>query len=69
MVKEMTYDVEETEIELGPYGEVYQEVLMHHRLPKTLIPVMYQGIQLYFNYLKEENEITTYIKTPQSISK
>ena len=36
---------------------------MHHRLPKaTLIPVMYQGIQLYFNYLKEENEMTTYIK-------
>lgn len=36
---------------------------MHHRLPKTtLIPVMYQGIQLFFSYLNEENEITTYIK-------
>ena len=70
MVKEMTYEVEETEIELGPYGEVYQEVLMHHRLPKTtLIPVMYQGIQLFFSYLNEENEITTYIKTPPSIPK
>lgn len=69
MVKEMTYDVEETEIELGPYGEVYQEVLMHHRLPKTtLIPVMYQGIQLFFSYLIEENEITTYIKKHLNLS-
>lgn len=63
MVKEITYDVEETEIVLGDYLEIYQDVFMHHRLPEaTLIPVMYQGIQLYFNYLKEENEMTTYIK-------
>jgi AraC-like DNA-binding protein len=63
MVKETTYDVEETELELGGYLEVYQEVFMHHRFPKaTLLPVMYQGIQLYFNYLQEENDITTYIK-------
>lgn len=69
MVKEMTYDVEETEIELGPYGGVYHEVLMHHRLPKTtLIPVMYQGIQLFFSYLNEENEITTYIKKHLNLS-
>ncbi|WDV08311.1 helix-turn-helix domain-containing protein [Lysinibacillus irui] len=63
MVKEMTYDVEETEIVLGDYMEIYEQVLIQHRLPKaTVLPVMYQGVQLYFNYLKEENEITTYIK-------
>ncbi len=63
MVKEVTYDVEETEIVLGDYMEIYEQVLMQHRPPKaTLLPVMYQGIQLYFNYLKEENEITMYIK-------
>jgi len=63
MVKETTYDVDEIEIVLGDYLEVYEEVFMHHRLPKaTLLPVMYQGIQLYFDYLKEENDISKYIK-------
>ncbi|SDX06149.1 helix-turn-helix transcriptional regulator [Paenibacillus sp. CF384] len=63
MVKEATYEVEETEIQLGGYGEIYQQVLMQHRLPDAkLMPVMYQGILLYLEYLKEDNEITAFIK-------
>ncbi|WP_249659877.1 helix-turn-helix domain-containing protein [Lysinibacillus fusiformis] len=63
MVQEATYDVDEIEIVLGVYLKVYQDVLIRHRIPEaTLLPVMYQGIQLYFDYLKEENDISTYIK-------
>ncbi|MGE8206479.1 helix-turn-helix transcriptional regulator [Heyndrickxia sp. NPDC080065] len=63
MVKETTYDVEEIEIQLDRYKEIYEQVLIQHRIPNVqLIPVMYQGINLYFDYLKEDNEITAYIK-------
>lgn len=63
MVKEMTYEVEETDILLEGYKEIYQQVLIHHRLPEAnLMPVMYQGISLYLEYLKEDNEITAFIK-------
>ncbi|NIK67295.1 AraC family transcriptional regulator [Paenibacillus sp. BK720] len=62
-VKEMTYEVEETEIRLEGYQEIYQQVLIHHRLPEAhLMPVMYQGIRLYLEYIKEDNEITAFIK-------
>ncbi|WP_208918428.1 helix-turn-helix domain-containing protein [Paenibacillus uliginis] len=63
MVKETTYDVEETEIRLEGYKEIYEQVLIQHRIPNVqLMPVMYQGIKLYLDYLKEDNEITAYIK-------
>ncbi|MGG1663610.1 helix-turn-helix transcriptional regulator [Brevibacillus sp. NRS-1366] len=63
MVKEMTYEVEEIEVLPEGYKEIYQQVLIHHRIPKTqLMPVMFQGIRLYLEYVKEDNEITTYIK-------
>lgn len=62
-VEEMTYEVEETEIWIEGYHDIYQQVLIHHRLPEAkLMPVMYQGIRLYLEYLKEENDITTFIK-------
>ncbi|NOU67508.1 helix-turn-helix domain-containing protein [Paenibacillus sp. LMG 31461] len=63
MVKELTYDVEETDILLGGYKEIYEQVLIHHRLPEAnLMPVMYQGISLYLEYLKDDNEITAFIR-------
>ncbi len=63
MVNELTYDVEETEIKLGGYQEIYQQVLIQHRLPEAnLLPAMYQGIRLYLEYIKEENEITAFMK-------
>lgn len=30
------------------------------------MPVMYQGIKLYLEYLKEDNEITSYKKNMQA---
>ncbi|MFC4808088.1 helix-turn-helix transcriptional regulator [Paenibacillus sp. GCM10023250] len=63
MVKESTYDVEETEIRLEGYSDIYRQVLLHHRFPETpLMPVMYQGIRLFLEYVKEDNEITAFIK-------
>lgn len=63
MVNEMTYEVEETEVIPLGYKEIYQQVLIHRRLPKAqVMPVMFQGIRLYLEYLKENNEITTFIK-------
>ncbi|MBO7744396.1 helix-turn-helix transcriptional regulator [Paenibacillus sp. MWE-103] len=63
MVNEMTYEVEETEIRLEGYQDLYEQVLIHHRMPEVkVMPVMYQGIRLYLDYLKEDNEITTFIK-------
>ncbi|MCJ8013463.1 AraC family transcriptional regulator [Paenibacillus sp. KQZ6P-2] len=69
MVKETTYDVEETEILLGGYKEIYEQVLIYHRLPEVkLMPVMYQGIRLYLEYLKEDNKITDYIRKHLGLS-
>lgn len=63
MVKETTYDVEEIEVQIDGYKKIYEQVLIHHCIPDVqLIPVMYQGINLYLDYLKEVNEITAYIK-------
>jgi len=61
-VREQTYDVKETEITLGNYYDIYQAVLLEHRMPDVeLIPVMYQGINLYLELLQIDNEITKYI--------
>ncbi|WP_100486302.1 helix-turn-helix transcriptional regulator [Sporolactobacillus pectinivorans] len=63
MVKETTYEVEETEIVPQGYKEIYLQVLIHHCFPEIpLMPVMYQGIKLYLEYLKKDNEITAFIK-------
>lgn len=63
MVNEKTYDVEEIEVTPKGFKEIYQQVLIQHQLPKAqVMPVMYQGINLYLEYLKDDNEITTYIK-------
>ncbi|WP_255266663.1 AraC family transcriptional regulator [Bacillus cereus] len=62
MVNEMTYEVEEIEISPAGYKEIYRQVLIQHYLPKAqLMPVMFQGIRLYLEYLKKDNEITAYI--------
>ncbi|WIY63140.1 AraC family transcriptional regulator [Bacillus arachidis] len=63
MVNEMTYEVEEIKISLKGYKEIYQQVLIRQRLPKVqLMSVMSQGIRLYLECLKKDNEITAYIK-------
>ncbi|WP_234447562.1 helix-turn-helix transcriptional regulator [Viridibacillus soli] len=63
MINEKTYDVEEIEVIPEGFKEIYQQVLIQHQLPQAqVLPVMYQGINLYLEYLKDENEITAYIK-------
>ncbi|MBT2281626.1 AraC family transcriptional regulator [Priestia megaterium] len=63
MVNEMTYEIETTEIFLNSYKKVYQQVLIDHQFPNIkVIPSMYQGIRLYMEYIKEDNEIVAYIK-------
>lgn len=70
MVKEATYEVEETDILLGGYQEIYEQALIQHRMPEAqLMPVMYQGIQLYLEYLKEDNEITAFIRKNLNVPK
>ncbi|MCQ2008608.1 AraC family transcriptional regulator [Sporolactobacillus sp. STSJ-5] len=62
-VNETTYEVEETELVPDGYKKIYVQVLIHHCLPNLqLMPVMYQGIKLYLEYLKKDNEITAFIK-------
>lgn len=67
-VREQTYDVKETKIILGNYFEIYNAVLLEHRMPDVeLMPVMYQGIKLYLELLNNDNEITKYIQTHQHL--
>ncbi|MFB7157614.1 helix-turn-helix transcriptional regulator [Lysinibacillus sp. NPDC056232] len=67
-VKEQTYDVKETEITLGNFFDIYEAVLLDHRMPDVeLMPVMYQGIKLYLELFQSDNEITKYIQTHQNL--
>ncbi|MGZ9586577.1 AraC family transcriptional regulator [Paenibacillus marinisediminis] len=61
-VNEMSYEVEATEVLPEGFKEMYQQVLIHHRLPEAqLMAVMSQGIRLYLEYIKQDNEITAFI--------
>lgn len=63
MVNEMTYEIEITEIFLSSYKKVYQQVLIDHQFPNIkIIPSMLEGIRLYMEYIKADNEIITYIR-------
>jgi hypothetical protein len=51
------------EIEVKGYYEIYKQVMINRCIPQNIdLSLMENGIRLYFEYLKEENEITTYIK-------
>ena len=50
------------------YNEIYNQVMISKSIPQNLhLPIMKNGIYLYFEYLKEENEITEYIKTHEDL--
>ncbi|MEC0092091.1 AraC family transcriptional regulator [Paenibacillus macquariensis] len=67
-VREQTYDVKETEIKLGGYHDLYEAALCDHRMPDVeIMPVMYQGIKLYLEFLQKDNEITRYIQTHHNL--
>ncbi|GAB1793169.1 AraC family transcriptional regulator [Priestia megaterium] len=57
MVNEITYKIETIEIFLSSYKKVY------HQFPKIqVISSMFQGIGLYMEYIKDDNEIVAYIR-------
>lgn len=50
------------------YYEVYKQVLVNRCMPENInLSIMENGIRLYLEYLKEENEITTYIKQHEDL--
>lgn len=60
--REDEFKVSQTELTLGNYTAIYNDVLVNHRKPSSeLIPVMYQAINLYLDMLKEKNAVTMYI--------
>ncbi|WP_010096127.1 helix-turn-helix domain-containing protein [Ornithinibacillus scapharcae] len=61
--REDEFKVSQTELTLGSYYSVYEEVLVHHMKPKNeLPPVMYQAIELYLEMQKETNIVTKFIE-------
>lgn len=69
LLRENTMEIEQFKIEVQGYKKLYYEVLINRRLPKAVpLPVLYNGIRLYLEYLKEENDITLYINKHLSLS-
>jgi AraC-like DNA-binding protein len=61
--REDEFKVNQTELTLGSYFSVYEEVLVHHKKPTTeLLPVMFQAIELFLEMQKETNAVTKYIE-------
>jgi len=50
------------------YYKIYKQVMIDRVIPKNVdLSIMDKGIKLYFNYLKEENEITIYIRQHEDL--
>lgn len=63
------FKVSQTELFLGNYQTIYEEVLLNQRKPTVkLLPVMYQAIELHLSMLAEENSVTKYIKNHAHLS-
>ncbi len=61
-VHEQTYDVQQTEMELGIFSSLYTHVLLEHQLPEqSVLPVMYQGIRMYIQLQQPDHELYRYI--------
>ncbi|MNO93236.1 hypothetical protein D3C76_848330 [compost metagenome] len=60
--REDEFKVNQTELRLGHYYSVYEEVLVNHNKPSAeLLPVMYQAIDIYLDMLQEDNAVVKYI--------
>jgi hypothetical protein len=67
--KEDEFKISQTELTLGSYYSVYEEVLINHREPSTeLIPVMDQAIELFLEMQTEDNAVRTYILNHKHLS-
>lgn len=69
LVGERTMEIEQFEVEVKGYKELYRQVMVNRKLPDSApLPVLYNGIKLYLQYLNKENEITLYIKNHLNLS-
>ena len=51
------------EFDVQGYNGIYKQVMINRGIPQNIkLSVMENGIRLYLEYLKEENEITEYIR-------
>lgn len=56
------------ELNAQGYSEIYKQVMISRCIPQNVdLSIMNNGINLYFEYLKEENEITTYINEHEDL--
>lgn len=56
------------ELNAQGYSEIYKQVMISRCIPQNVeLSIMNNGINLYFEYLKEENEITIYIKKHEDL--
>jgi hypothetical protein len=54
--------VNSIKVEIQGYSELYKNVMIDRSMPENIkLPLMKNGIKLYFEYIKQENEITSYI--------
>lgn len=67
--REDEFKVTQTELALGTYYSVYEDVLVNHKKPKhKLLPVLYQAIELYLEMQTENNPVTKYIARNKQLS-
>lgn len=56
------------ELNAQGYSAIYKQVMISRCIPQKVdLSIMNNGINLYFEYLKEENEITTYINKHEDL--
>lgn len=67
--REDEFKVNQTELFLGSYLHVYEQVLLYQQKPwLELLPVMYQAIELHLSMLAEDNSVKKYIKNHPHLS-
>jgi hypothetical protein len=60
--------IDSFKINVRGYKEIYKQVMINKCMPENIVlPVMEKGTKLYFEYLKEENEITSYIRQHKNL--
>ncbi|MDF2699963.1 MAG: hypothetical protein K0Q49_1519 [Haloplasmataceae bacterium] len=58
------------ELDVSGYHDLYTQVLMNHKLTQEItLSYLNKGIELYLEYIKEDNEITRYIKNNKDLPK
>lgn len=60
--KDREFIVNQTELDLGTYNTLYQEVLVDHKNPSIIMnSLMERAITLYLEMLEDKNRVTEYI--------